>query len=186
MDKLLKVQAELKAEKSQWNKFGKYYYRSCDDILEAVKPLLKKYGLLMTISDRIVNVGNYNYILSEIRILDTESKESELVTGYAREAEKQSGMADAQITGSTSSYARKYALNGMFLIDDTKDADSHDNRPESEPAKPFNRLHAIEEIEKAMDAMNYPDIERAVVQGMVHEAKTKGEFADIYKRIMKG
>lgn len=133
-DKLIRIQSELKAPKNQFNKFGNYKYRSCEDILEAVKPLLTKEKLSLTISDEVINVGSYNYIKATVSLSDGTDKVT--VSALAREAEVQKGMSDSQITGSSSSYARKYALNGMFLIDDTKDADHQDNRSYVPVAKP--------------------------------------------------
>lgn len=121
-DKIVNIQSELKAPKGQYNNFGKYKYRSCEDILEAVKPLLAKHGLRQTISDLIINVGDRYYIEATVSISDgTDSIE---VQALAREPEIKKGMDESQITGTASSYARKYALNGMWLIDDTKDADT--------------------------------------------------------------
>ena len=121
-EKLIKVQKELKAPKSNYNKFGNFYYRSAEDILEAVKPLNAKYGLVLTLKDEPVLVGERYYIKATARI--TDGDESHEVTAYARESQAKKGMDDSQITGTASSYARKYALNGLFLIDDTKDADT--------------------------------------------------------------
>ncbi|WP_312681962.1 ERF family protein [Lactococcus taiwanensis] len=128
--KLLNVQRDLKAPKSQRNTFGNYNYRSAEDILEAVKPLLAEQGLLMTITDMIEQVGERYYI--KAKIIVTDGEDSIEVTGYAREALNKKGMDDSQITGTASSYARKYAMNGLFLIDDTKDSDSNENRTERE------------------------------------------------------
>jgi hypothetical protein len=120
----------LKAPKNQFNQFGKYKYRNCEDILEAVKPLLGE-GTL-TLSDHVVQIGDRYYVKATATLKDSYGKE-ESVTAYARESEDKKGMDDAQITGAASSYARKYALNGLFCIDDTKDADSKDNtNPESD------------------------------------------------------
>jgi len=124
-EKLLEVQATLKAPKGQTNTFGKYKYRSCEDILEALKPLLKKNGLTLGISDEIVMIGERYYVKATAKVADAENVLE--VTAYAREPEEKKGMDLAQLTGATSSYARKYALNGMFCIDDTKDADTMDN-----------------------------------------------------------
>lgn len=124
--KLIEIQAALKAPKGQHNSFGKYNYRSCEDILEAVKPLCKAQSLLLVIKDEIVCHGDRVYVKATAAISDDQNNILE-VTAYAREAEDKKGMDDAQITGACSSYARKYALNGLFLIDDTKDADSQDN-----------------------------------------------------------
>lgn len=123
MKELINIQAALKAPKSQRNTFGKYNYRSCEDILEAVKPLLKAENCFLVISDKIINVGNRNYVEATATLHLPENKQI-TVTGCACESETKKGMDSAQITGSASSYARKYALNGLFAIDDTKDADA--------------------------------------------------------------
>jgi len=122
-DKLVQIQKELKAPKNQYNSFGKYNYRSCEDIIEAVKPLLHAEGLILTISDEVVCVGTKNYVKATAKVIDSQNTRVE-ASAYAREADVQKGMNEAQITGSASSYARKYALNGLFAIDDTKDADA--------------------------------------------------------------
>lgn len=127
---LNKIQTELKAPKSQRNNFGKYNYRSCEDILEAVKPLLKKYEATLVIADDIVLVGNRYYIKATATL--TSADGTNTATAFAREEETRKGMDASQITGSASSYARKYALNGLFAIDDTKDADTRDNSTTSE------------------------------------------------------
>lgn len=122
-EKLLKVQLELKAPKGQINKFGGYNYRSCEDILESLKPLLDKHKLALLISDSIVSHGDRNYIKAKATLINIEDGEKIETTAYAREELSKKGMDASQITGSTSSYARKYALNGLFAIDDTKDSD---------------------------------------------------------------
>lgn len=122
VEKLQDIQSTLKAPKGQYNSFGKYAYRNQEDILEAVKPLLGKHKLVMNISDEMIEVGGRIYVEATVRV--TDGKDSTSSTAYAREEESKKGMDSAQLTGSTSSYARKYALNGMFLIDDTKDADT--------------------------------------------------------------
>lgn len=124
-EKLSNIQNELKAPKSQFNKFGGYKYRSCEDILEAVKPICKKYGAVLVISDKLENIGDRYYIKAMAELIDTkEENVSVCNTAYAREEESKKGMDGSQITGTASSYARKYALNGLFNIDDTKDADT--------------------------------------------------------------
>lgn len=123
-EKLLGVQSELVAPKSQYNSFGKYKYRNCEDILEAVKPLLKKYELTLKISDEIVLVGDRFYTKAVVTVINPDDGTKESATGWAREELAKKGMDGSQITGSASSYARKYALNGLFCIDDTKDSDS--------------------------------------------------------------
>lgn len=125
-EKLAAVQKVLKAPKSQYNSFGKYAYRSCEDILEAAKPLCIENGLVLTISDEIMEVGGRIYVKATATVADAqiESEGVISVTGFAREPEEKKGMDSSQITGAASSYARKYALNGLFSIDDTKDADA--------------------------------------------------------------
>lgn len=132
--KLLTVQSELKAPKNQFNEFGKYKYRSCEDILEAVKPLLKENGLALTITDEPVLIGERYYIKALCRVSDGETEIT--TSAFAREAESKKGMDESQITGSASSYARKYALNGMFCIDDTKDADNFNKHNQEDTGTP--------------------------------------------------
>ena len=124
-EKLSEIQNELKAPKGQYNKFGNFHYRSAEDILEAVKPLCKKYKTVPTLSDEIELIGDRHYIKATATLWDLDENGAYIkTTAYARESEKKSGMDDSQITGSCSSYARKYALNGLFCIDDNKDADT--------------------------------------------------------------
>lgn len=131
MNELINVQQELKAPKGQYNSFGKYRYRSCEDILESVKPILTKYGCTLTISDDLVIVGSRIYVKATATFKDADGKETS-TTAFAREPETKKGMDDSQITGTASSYARKYALNGLFLIDDTKDADTDEYKNQQE------------------------------------------------------
>ena len=123
-EKLSSIQEELKAPKNAYNSFGKYNYRSCEDILEGLKPVLKKYKATLFISDSLELIGDRYYVKAAVRLVDIETGETVENTAYAREELDKKGMDWSQITGATSSYARKYALNGMFLIDDTKDADT--------------------------------------------------------------
>ena len=123
-EKLINIQSELKAPKSQYNSFGKYKYRNCEDILESVKPLLEKNRSTLFISDEVILIGSRFYVKSTVTFVDAESGEKIINTAYAREEENKKGMDGSQITGASSSYARKYALNGMFAIDDTKDSDT--------------------------------------------------------------
>lgn len=132
--KLLTVQQALKCNKSQFNSFGNYYYRSCEDILEAAKPLCGQHGLTLTVSDEIVVIGERYYVKATAKVTDTDKKETIEVSAYAREAESVKGMSEPQITGSSSSYARKYALNGLFLIDDTQEVDSFNNSAKEQQA----------------------------------------------------
>ena len=124
--KLSRIQAELKAPKNLYNKFGNYSYRNAEGIQEALKPYEVKFGVMTTLTDSIEEVNGRVYVKATATIYDTETGESLSVTAYAREAETKKGMDDAQVTGATSSYARKYALNGLFLLDDTKDVDSEE------------------------------------------------------------
>jgi hypothetical protein len=143
------VQMELKAPKSQTNKFGGYKYRSCEDIVEAVKPLLNDNGLILTMSDEIVNVADRVYVEATCRVTDVATGDCIETTAMARESSQKKGMDDSQITGTASSYARKYGLNGLFAIDDTKDADTNEyhqtsqNRPQAtQKAKPTTSTKA--------------------------------------------
>lgn len=130
-EKLLKIQQELKVPKGQLNKFGGYKYRSCEDIVEAAKPLCHAQGLTLTLSDEVVCVGNRNYVKATASLTDTNLSMVQ-VSAYAREEETKKGMDGAQITGSASSYARKYALNGLFAIDDTADPDATNDHGKGE------------------------------------------------------
>ncbi len=147
--KLIEIQNELKAPKNQYNNFGKYAYRNCEDILEALKPILLKHKATIFISDDVVNVENRFYIKSTVTFIDTETGETIQNSALAREDETKKGMDLSQVTGSTSSYARKYALNGMFAIDDTKDSDTTNTHGKNETKanklteKQVNRLIAI-------------------------------------------
>ena len=129
--RLLRVQKDLKAPKNQYNSFGKYRYRSCEDILEGVKPILQEYGCAIVLSDTIEQIGDRFYVKATATFYDCETGESVSNTAYARESDDKKGMDASQITGTASSYARKYALNGLLLIDDTKDADTDENRNET-------------------------------------------------------
>lgn len=146
-EKLLAIQNILKAPKNQLNEFGGYNYRSCEDILEAVKPLCLENRAVLTISDKIVAVGGRYYVEATATLTDADKPESSIVvTASAREEEVKKGMDPSQITGSASSYARKYALNGLFDIDDTKDADAtndHGKAPVKPAASPKPTVNAL-------------------------------------------
>lgn len=153
-EKLLAIQQELKAPKGQYNSFGKYKYRSCEDILEAVKPICAKYNALLTVSDELVYMGDRYYIKATATLTNTEDTgvkiykheydeitnqpilETVKNTAFAREEETKKGMDGSQITGTASSYARKYALNGLFCIDDTKDADTNEFKEQEQKPEP--------------------------------------------------
>ena len=168
--KLIKVQSELKAPKGQKNTFGNYNYRSAEDILEAVKPLLSEQGLLMTITDIIEQIGERYYI--QAKVILTDGEDTVEVTGYARESLNKKGMDDSQITGTASSYARKYAMNGLFLIDDTKDSDSNENRTERENRAKKADVEAERE-KKAKIAKLNDQYERALKAANDKEAPTE-------------
>ena len=184
MEKLNNVIAELKVAKNQFNNFGGYKYRSCEDILEAVKPLLIKNQLTMTISDDIIEVGGRVYVKATVTVW--ADKESRQVTAYAREAESRKGMDESQITGSASSYARKYALNGMFLIDDTKDADAKEEKEDREEKK---SQYTPEEIMKQVMDMaseilrkaNLTEEKRLYLKDRYKKVKTQAEAYEFLK-----
>lgn len=153
MKELLQIQSELKAPKGQFNAYGKYKYRSCEDILEAVKPILKKNNCTLLLSDSLIYVGERYYIKATATLVNAEGK-SVSTEAYAREEETKKGMDASQITGASSSYARKYALNGLLCIDDNKDSDTTntgDNAPAA-PAKTSKEDNA--EVEKAIAEIN--------------------------------
>lgn len=130
-EKISDIQTRLKAPKSQYNSFGKYNYRNCEDILEAVKPLLNEHKLFINISDSVECIGGRYYIKATVSVSDGES--TIISQAYAREEESKKGMDGSQVTGASSSYARKYALNGMFAIDDTKDSDTTNTNGKDQP-----------------------------------------------------
>jgi hypothetical protein len=165
-EKLNKIQTELKAPKGQYNSFGKYKYRSCEDILESVKPLLEKYKATLQLTDTIELIGERYYIKAVARFIDIETPllyddeitvENVIVnSAYAREDLDKKGMDGSQITGTASSYARKYALNGLFLIDDTKDADTDEYKKQNEKLITKDQIKKINELVEDIDAMlNY-------------------------------
>lgn len=162
--KLLNVQLKLKAPKSNYNSFSKFNYRSCEDILEAVKPILEGEKLLLMLSDEIVQIGDRNYVKATATLLEAEKDGQVLqVVAYAREDENKKGMDSAQLTGATSSYARKYALNGLFLIDDTKDMDTDEFQKQKR--KPVsNPLQAIY---------------KEVIDGLDKVGKSKQDFMEM-------
>jgi len=170
---LMNVINELKAPKGQFNKFGGYSYRSAEDIIDAVKPLLFLQGLRMKISDTVEQIGNRYYVKATVVVSGYEK--SDEATGYAREAEEQKGMNDAQITGSASSYARKYALNGMFDIDDTKDADTNEFKKQADAA-PKEVRNRQEEASQGSSAMGAVDDELKRAKVMINEELMKLDY----------
>jgi hypothetical protein len=139
---IVKIQEELKAPKNQRNSFGNYNYRSAEDIIEAVKPIAHRYGFYLNITDEVIEVGGRIYVKATATLISDDKKTLVGSTGWAREEETKKGMDGAQITGAASSYARKYALNGLLAIDDTKDADATNTHDKETPAVTVNRVSA--------------------------------------------
>lgn len=167
MRRLIEIQSELKAPKNQRNNFGGYNYRSCEDILEAVKPLLKKHGLALIIKDDIITIDGRFYVKAIAQLFDETGKLVTFTTALAREEETQKGMSASQLTGSTSSYARKYALNGLFAIDDNKDADA-------------TNTHGKEEVKTAKEQIKEVKNDNDILAGIV-QCKTEQECNDYWK-----
>lgn len=160
-EKLATIQQELIAPKNQYNSFGKYNYRSCEDILEGLKPCMAKVKAAVTVSDEIVFIGDRYYVKATATLHDAESDASVSNTAYAREEDSKKGMDASQVTGSTSSYARKYALNGLFCIDDVKDADSRDNRQ-----KEAEEQKKVEAEQKKIESSLIPQTKVDVLRAM--------------------
>lgn len=175
MSTLQKIQSELKAPKGQFNSFGKYKYRSCEDILEAVKPILAKYEAEIRLSDEIVNIGTRFYVKATASFMSKDGEGRE-VYAYAREPEEKKGMDESQITGTASSYARKYALNGLLLIDDTKDEDTNELREEKKAKK---EAQAPETKPEKVDALTLRAV-RARIANAAAQGK-KLEESDLCK-----
>lgn len=174
---LAKIQKDLKVHKGHFNKFGNYKYRSCEDILEALKPLLN--GLIITISDEIINIGDRFYVKATATISD--GVDAITTTSYAREEETKKGMDGAQVTGSASSYARKYALNGLFGIDDTKDSDTTNKHGKEE-----TKVRGIDDLTagcKALSNQLTDEKLKAKVLISITKAKTEKELQRIYDKL---
>lgn len=169
-EKLSKVQSELKAPKGQYNSFGKYKYRSCEDILEAVKPLNAKHGVVLTVGDEVVEISNRFYVKATAVFVDIESGEKIINTALAREDDSKKGMDGSQITGTASSYARKYCLNGLYCIDDTKDADTDEYRHQQERKPQENKPQGSKPQERQYVK---------VVNGRTAVINSNGEYVDI-------
>lgn len=175
--KIAKVQKELKAPKSKYNSFGGYYYRSTEDILEAAKPLLAAEGLVLTVSDELINVGDRYYVKATARITDGEDVFE--VSASAREQVTKKGMDESQITGSASTYARKYALNGLFCIDDTKDADTEEQANESKKRSEKEAVFCVECGQKLKAKIQTKSGELTAAE---FAAKYKGMCPECYTR----
>lgn len=180
IDKLLKIQIELKAPKNQYNSFGEYRYRSCEDILEAVKPLLKETNSVLLLSDEITEVGERIYVKATATLKD--EKDSISVSAFAREVEEKKKLDGSQLTGVASSYARKYALNGLFCIDDTKDADTNEYVQKTSQAKATEKKEPTYR-EKVIDfarRRNIPFTELAKDYGL-NASTTEERFAEVLR-----
>lgn len=190
-EKLSKVQSELKAPKGQYNSFGKYKYRSCEDILEAVKPLNAKHGVVLTVGDEVVEISNRFYVKATAVFVDIESGEKIINTALAREDDSKKGTDGSQITGTASSYARKYCLNGLFCIDDAKDADTDEYRHQQErkpqESKPQERQY-VKVVNGRTAVINsngeYVDIENLTVEQLEKTLKIK-QFAAAHDAIRR-
>lgn len=176
IERVIAVQSQLKAPKNQRNDFGGFNYRSCEDILEAVKPLLKAEGLCLTITDDIVMIGDRYYVKATATLTDGERSLPN--QAFAREPEERAKMDGSQVTGSASSYARKYALNGLFAIDDTKDADALNNGQDAANGKDFDKGKA----KATAPAPKIPAPDKAAVIAAVYAAQTEEEVVAIYKK----
>ena len=183
--KLLAIQSELKAPKSQRNNFGNYNYRSCEDILEAVKPLCVKHECVLTLTDEMVEIGGRVYVKATATISSVDKPSINFqATAYAREADTKKGMDESQITGAASSYARKYALNALFLIDDTRDADATNRHETTEPEKGniesireqiimCDSLKAVNALSEQAGKMQWTKDERAELKQMFDAKRGK-------------
>ena len=189
--KLLNVQRDLKAPKGQFNNFGKYKYRSAEDILEAVKPLNAREGILLTISDEPMFIGDWHYIKATASI--TDGKDTHIVTAFARESQAKKGMDDSQITGTASSYARKYALNGMYLIDDTKDADTNEHRNQTnnaprqqEKMASNDQLGLLNNKTQELSQLYNMDVNELKSKLGIKQSHTEKEFKHLLTRVNDG
>lgn len=180
--KLMNIQQKLIAPKNNYNSFGKYSYRSCEDILEAVKPLLAENKVVLTICDEIILVGERFYIKAIATLTDCESDETISNVAYAREEDKKSGMSESQITGSCSSYARKYALNGLFCIDDVKDADTRDNREKTTETTTKRKTPAAADKKALNDLVTKCKEDNVSIEKIceVYKVATKEELTKAY------
>ena len=180
-EKLTKIQVELKAPKNLYNSFGKYKYRNVEGIQEALKPFLKKYDCAVTLSDEMIEVGGRVYVKAYARITDCKTGEYVETTAYAREEDTKKGMDSAQVTGSTSSYARKYALNGLFLLDDTKDVDTEEYQTESKASAPTQKTAPTQkssrQLLKEFCQQNGVDPKPIVTACKLKENSTEEEWA---------
>jgi len=184
-EKLATIQQSLVAPKNQYNSFGDYKYRSCEDILEGLKPCLQQAKAAVTISDELVLIGERYYIKATATLFDCEGDGSVSNTAYARETESRPKMDVSQITGSASSYARKYALNGLFCIDDVKDADSRNNQKDNEEQKKIDEQKKQAEAEKQQAELGTSKIsevkQKALSERCKKENVDEGKLMNLYK-----
>ena len=187
-EKLAKIQSTLKAPKSQYNAYGKFYYRSCEDILEAAKPLLAEAKATLTIGDELELVGNRYYVKATVRFIDLETDAQIMNTAYAREDDTKKGMDGSQVTGASSTYARKYALNGLFCIDDTKDADATNGMSDQETSqngkggqKQSNQQRDPRDMQQAMTEQHYNILIRACDNAQMDSGKAETFWKERYK-----
>ena len=183
-NKLLLVQQKLKAPKNLYNSFGKYKYRNCEGILEAVKPYLAEVNAVLTLNDEIAEIGGRIYVKAIATFIDAESGETYTATAYARESAEKKGMDDSQITGATSSYARKYALNGLFLLDDTKDADDessmmNDHNQQEYKEQDYRKL-LVDHCKK-----NNIDLNEIAKQYKLSRASTNDDYKNVYNELVE-
>lgn len=185
-EKLIRIQQELKAPKGQFNSFGKYKYRSCEDILEAVKPLLDKYQVALTLSDEITEVGSRIYVRATANLFDGESEEAYTNVAWAREDESKKGMDGSQITGTASSYARKYCLNGLFLIDDTKDADTDEYQKQNNGSGDKISPTKVKTLKARLEKMNVDEEALCKQYGIKSlEDMDEGQLAELNGKLNK-
>lgn len=173
---LSKIQNEMNVKKGRYNKFGGYYYRSCEDILQAAKEVCDKYGCYVKVSDEIVFLEGRFYVKATAKVIDIETGESEISTAFAREEESKKGMDSAQLTGATSSYARKYALCGLFAIDDSIDSDSLDGTQEN-AGKASNKKGS----NKPSDQSKQSQSQISILIGYVNECTTLQQLSELFK-----
>lgn len=202
-EKLLAIQTKLKAPKGQYNKFGNFNYRSAEDILEAVKPLNAEQGVLLTITDEIKEIGGRVYVVATATVSD--GTDTLQVSAFAREPENKKGMDESQITGATSSYARKYALNGLYAIDDNKDADTDEHKQQQENApkkqqgqkqqaqkqqqqqeKGFTEQELHEIVEKYVRNIEALGVDRAKLTEFVCNKHSVGNLFDLKPNVLVG
>lgn len=173
-EKLMRIQTEIKAPKNLYNSFGKYNYRNAESICEAVKPYLIREKVMLTLSDEMVEIGGRIYVKATAQLEDTEVQGTYRVSAYAREAAEKKGMDESQITGTASSYARKYALNGLFLLDDTKDADSDEYHKQTSGNK--NKANEEQRFGNYISEEKFQELTALVRKKNVNEEKLLEQY----------